>query len=163
MSVGIFYGTTTGVTEEVAQILKDKIPDSEIFDVADGIDNMLDFDFLILCASTWGLGDIQDDWMAVIDDLPKLTEKPVALLGTGDCIAFADTFVDGLKLLYDKCKRAGAKIVGQVSTDDYDFADSIAILDDKFLGLPIDHMNEPEKTEERIENWLISLEKYINN
>ena len=161
MSVGIFYGTTTGVTEEVAQIVNDKIDGSQIFDVADGIDNINDFDFLILCASTWGLGDIQDDWMAVIDELPRLTEKPVALLGTGDCVAFSDTFVDGLKLLYDKCKRAGARIVGQVETDDYDFTDSIAILDDKFLGLAIDHMNEPEKTEQRIEDWLEGLSKYL--
>ena len=56
MSVGIFYGTTTGVTEEVAQIVSDKIEGSELFDVANGIDNINDFDFLILCASTWGLG-----------------------------------------------------------------------------------------------------------
>lgn len=161
MTVGIFYGTTTGVTQEVAEILKDKIPHAEIFDVADGIENMTNFDFLILCASTWGLGDIQDDWMVAIDDLPKLTEKPVALLGTGDAIAFADTFVDGLRLLYDKCKKSGAKIVGMVGVEDYDFSDSIAIIDNKFLGLPIDHVNEPEKTEERIENWLKLLEKYV--
>lgn len=161
MSVGIFYGTTTGVTEEVAQILNDKIEGSELFDVANGIDEMENFDFLIFCASTWGLGDIQDDWMAVIDDLPKLKGKNVALLGTGDAIAFADTFVDGLRLLYDKSKKAGANIVGMVDTSDYDFVASIAIVDNKFLGLPIDHMNEPEKTEERIENWLKTLEKYI--
>lgn len=162
MSVGIFYGTTTGVTEEVAQILSDKIEGSELFDVANGIDNINDFDFLILCASTWGLGDIQDDWMAVIDELPRFNGKPVALLGTGDAVAFADTFVDGLRLLYDKCKKAGANIVGMVPTDGYDFVASIAIIDGKFLGLPIDHMNEPEKTEERIENWLKTLDKYIH-
>ena len=162
MSVGIFYGTTTGVTEEVAQILNDKIEGSELFDVANGIDDMENFDFLIFCASTWGLGDIQDDWMAVIDDLPSLKGKTVALLGTGDAVAFADTFVDGLRLLYDKSKKAGATIVGMVPTDDYDFVASIAIVDNKFLGLPIEHMNEPEKTEERIENWLESLQKYIH-
>lgn len=161
MSVGIFYGTTTGVTEEVAQILNKKIEGSELFDVANGIDQMGNFDFLIFCASTWGLGDIQDDWMAVIDDLPNLKEKPIALLGTGDAIAFSDTFVDGLRLLYDKCKRKGAKIVGFVDKDDYEFTDSIAIIDDKFIGLPIDHMNEASETERRIDKWLEGLKKYL--
>ncbi|WP_067140838.1 flavodoxin [Oceanivirga salmonicida] len=161
MSVGIFYGTTTGVTEEVAEILRDNIEGSEMFDVADGIDDMDDFDFLIFCASTWGLGDVQDDWMAVIDELPNLKERPIALLGTGDAIAFSDTFVDGLRLLYDKCKKKGAKIVGFVDTDGYDFTESVAIIDNKFIGLPIDHMNEPEKTEERIKTWVESLSKFV--
>lgn len=161
MSVGIFYGTTTGVTEEVAEIVNRLIPGSSLHDVANGIDDMLDYDFIILCASTWGLGDIQDDWMAVIDELPNLKERPVALLGTGDAIAFSDTFVDGLRLLYDKCKKKGAKIVGFTDTDDYEFTASVAIIDSKFVGLPIDHMNEADKTEERIEKWLKSLEKYL--
>lgn len=161
MSVGIFYGTTTGVTEEVAEILQSKIDNSEIFDVANGIDEMEDYDFIILCASTWGLGDVQDDWMAVIDDLPNLKERPVALLGTGDAVAFSDTFVDGLRLLYDKCKKKGARIVGFVNPSDYEFDDSVAIIDEKFVGLPIDHMNEPDKTEERIEKWLEGLSKYL--
>ncbi len=161
MSVGIFYGTTTGVTEEVAEILRDNIEGSEIIDVADGIDTMEDYDFLIFCASTWGLGDIQDDWMAVIDDLPNLKERPIALLGTGDAIAFSDTFVDGLRFLYDKCKKKGARIVGFVEPDGYDFTESVAIIDSKFVGLPIDHMNEPEKTEERIKDWVESLSKYL--
>ncbi|MBE3031147.1 flavodoxin [Sneathia sp. DSM 16631] len=162
MSVGIFYGTTTGVTEEVAQILCDKIDGAQMFDVANGIDNMNDFDFLIFCSSTWGLGDLQDDWMAVIDDLPKFNGKPVALLGTGDCVAFADTFIDAMRLLYDKCKKNGANIVGMVPTDGYDFVASLAIIDNKFIALPIDHMNEAEKTEERINNWLEILNKYIH-
>ena len=48
MSVGIFYGTTTGVTEEVAQIVSDKIEGSELFDVANGIDNINDFDLSLI-------------------------------------------------------------------------------------------------------------------
>lgn len=161
MSVGIFYGSSTGITEEVAQMLEDKIPNSTLVNVADGIDNIQDFDFLILCSPTWGLGDLQDDWMAEIDDLPSLVEKPVALLGTGDCIAYPDTFVDGIRTLYDKCKKAKAKIVGMVPTEGYNFIDSTAVLDGKFLGLPIDHINEPELTEKRIDDWLEKLQKYL--
>lgn len=160
MSVGIYYGSSTGITEEVAQMLEDKIDGAELINVADGIDGMQDYDFLILCSSTWGLGDLQDDWMEVIDDMPNLVEKPVAIVGTGDCIAFPDTFVDGIRTLYDKCKKLKAKVVGMVSTEGYNFIDSTAVVDEKFLGLPIDHINEPELTEERIDNWLEKLEKY---
>lgn len=159
--VGIYFGSTTGVTEEVIEVLHSFIPNAEVHDVKDGIDGIQDYDFLILATSTWGLGDLQDDWMYVIDDMPSLKEKPVALLGTGDLIAYPDTFVDSLRTLYDKCKKSGAKIVGRVETSGYDFENSVAIIEDKFVGLPIDHINEPEKTEERIELWVNQLNKYL--
>lgn len=161
MSVAIYFGTTTGVTEEVVEILKNLIPQADVHDVKDGIDGMEDYDFLILCSSTWGLGDLQDDWMYVLDEMPSLKEKPVAILGTGDAIAYADTFVDAMRTMYDKCKKLGAKIVGRVDPSNYDFVDSVAIIDGKFIGLPIDHINEPEKTEERLEKWVESLNKYL--
>lgn len=63
-----------------------------------------------------------------------------------------------LGLLYDQFKALGAKIVGAVSTEDYSFEKSTSIRDGKFVGLPLDEVNESDKTDQRIANWLVSLE-----
>ena len=86
--IGIFYGSSTGSTSEVAQRLAKALgAEANVFDVAsaDAAD-VAGFDVLLLGSSTWGLGDLQDDWE---DFLPKLAEqdlagKNVALFGCGE-------------------------------------------------------------------------------
>jgi len=43
--------------------------------------------------------------------------------------------------------------VGQTSTDGYDFEESLAVVDDMFLGLVIDEDNQDDLTDERLESW----------
>jgi flavodoxin I len=50
--------------------------------------------------------------------------------------------------------KNGAVLTGQVSTDGYEFDESEAVVDGKFLGLPIDEDFEPELTDERVEKWV---------
>ena len=45
-------------------------------------------------------------------------------------------------------------MVGEVSTEDYSFDDSEAVVDGKFVGLALDDVNEDDKTEGRIDAWL---------
>ena len=47
-----------------------------------------------------------------------------------------------------------AVLVGQVSTEGYEFDESTAVVNGKFLGLPVDEDFEPELTDERVENWV---------
>ncbi|MEM9976766.1 MAG: flavodoxin, partial [Cyanobacteria bacterium P01_D01_bin.2] len=45
-------------------------------------------------------------------------------------------------------------IVGAVSAEGYSFEQSTAVRDGQFVGLPLDEVNESDKTEQRIMDWL---------
>lgn len=156
----IIFGSTTGNTESVAEKIKSQIGDCEMVnaDSAD-VNNLVSYKNIILGTSTWGVGDLQDDWE---DFLPKLKEvdlsgKNVAIFGLGDAEAYADSFVDGIGTIYEALKDSGCKFIGQCDTDEYDFADSTAVINDEFIGLPLDEDNESDKTDERIKNWVDSF------
>ena len=59
--------------------------------------------------------------------------------------------------LYNGIKDSGAKFIGAVETDGYTFDDSEAVIDGKFIGLPLDDINEDDKTDTRIEAWLAAI------
>ena len=56
-------------------------------------------DLVVLGTSTWGVGDLQDDWAAQLSKLQAadLSGRKVALFGEGDQTGFGDRFV-GLAL-----------------------------------------------------------------
>ncbi len=58
-----------------------------------------------------------------------------------------------MRALYDKAIERGAAPVGGWLTDGYDFSASTAVIDGVFVGLPIDEMNQPELTHERVAAW----------
>ena len=154
MKTGIFYGSTTGVTEEIASKVgkllgADVMPASEI-------DKVENYDFVIFATSTWGMGDLQDDWQGALDTLvtKNLSGKKVGFIGVGDQSSFGDTFVDGIGVIYDEIKDKGITVVGKTSTDDYSFSSSRAVVDDEFIGLVIDENNQSELTDERINSWV---------
>ena len=70
---------------------------------------------------------------------------------------YSDTFVGGMGELYNGIKDSGAKFIGSVETDGYTFDDSEAVINGKFVGLPLDDINEDDKTDTRIEAWLAAL------
>jgi len=114
---------------------------------------------LLLGTSTWGAGEMQDDWYDGVKTLKSagLAGKTVALFGCGDSESYPDTFCGGMKELYDAAVEAGATVLPGVSTDGYTYDDSEAIDGDKFLGLALDEVNEDDKTEERIDAWLEAI------
>ena len=59
--------------------------------------------------------------------------------------------------LYNGIKSSGAHFIGSVDTDGYTFDDSEAIIDGKFIGLPLDDINEDDKTDNRIDAWLAAI------
>ncbi len=84
MRTGIFYGSTTGNTEAVANQIATRISGSQIHSAEKLTRAELEScDLIILGASTWGLGDLQDDWFDNIESLrsAKLHGKKVALFG----------------------------------------------------------------------------------
>ena len=42
-------------------------------------------------------------------------------------------------------------------TDGYTFGDSEAVIDGKFIGLPLDDINEEDKTDTRIKAWIAAI------
>ena len=165
--VGIFYGSTTGNTESVAEMIKEKLG-ADIVDLHNvesaSVADMDTYQNLIFGTSTWGLGDLQDDFQDFISGLADadLSGKVVALYGLGDSSAYADTFVDGMGEIYESIQGNGCKIVGSVASDEYDFEDSKAFVDDEFVGLPLDEENEGDKHAERVEAWIESIKPELN-
>ncbi|MDE6468691.1 MAG: flavodoxin domain-containing protein, partial [Muribaculaceae bacterium] len=88
MKTGIFYGSTTGTTAELAKTIAKEIgvADADIHDVASTAPARLgDYDFIILGSSTWGDGDLQDDWFDFVDGAQALDldGKKIAIFGCG--------------------------------------------------------------------------------
>ncbi|QZT38147.1 flavodoxin [Halosquirtibacter xylanolyticus] len=161
----IVFGSTTGNTESVAEMIAEKLGgDASILNVDDmSSSDFESYDNLILGTSTWGSGDLQDDWEGSIDDLESadLNGKVIALFGLGDAESYSDTFVDGMGKVYEAVKDKGCTLVGAVDTDGYDYEESEAVVDGKFVGLPLDQDNADDETEDRVTNWVESFKSLL--
>ena len=111
--IGVFYGSTTGTTEDVARKIAEKlnVPQGDIHDASD---------------------------------------------------SYSDTFCDGIGILYEDLKDTGCTFIGITDTAGYTFDASVAVVNGKFVGLPIDEVNEDSQTDQRIDQWVEGLKKEIN-
>ena len=153
----VVYGSSTGTCESIANTIAEKLG-VEAINVSDfNADVVAENDNLILGTSTWGAGELQDDWYDGINVLKgaDLSGKTVAIFGCGDAESYSDTFCGAMKEIYDAAQ--GANILPGVSTDGYTFDDSEGVVDGKFVGLAFDDVNEDDKTEERINAWLEAI------
>ncbi len=160
--IGILYGSSEGNTESVAKTIASKlgVDSADVHDVAKAnAEDASNYDVLLLGCSTWGAGDMQDDWYDFLPKLQKidLSGKLVALFGCGDSASFSDTFCGALGTLRNDLASTGCSFIGEVDASEYTYDDSDAVSDGKFCGLPIDEVNESDKTEERIDSWLEQL------
>ena len=160
---GIFYGSTTGTTESVARLIADKlgIAPADVHEVTQ-LDTALaeSYEALILGTSTWGDGELQDDWYSSLQVLQgaDLSGKIVALFGCGDSESYPDTFCDGIGLLFENLKDSGCIFVGAVDDSDYTYSASVAAADGKFVGLALDDVNESDRTDDRVSAWAAQLQ-----
>ena len=107
--IGVFYGSTTGTTEDLARRIAEKldVPSADVFDVSKLTEALVyEYDVLVLGSSTWGAGELQDDWYDGVKVLKKcdLSHKSVALFGCGDSDSYSDTFCDAIGILYEDLK-----------------------------------------------------------
>lgn len=164
---GIFYGSTTGTTEEVAKQIAALlgVDKSDVHNVAESAPtDVADYEVLILGTSTWGSGDIQDDWADFVNGLKiiDLTGKQIALFGCGD-ETMSDTFCNGVGILYDELKDTGAEFIGAFNADGYGFEHSTAVRDGKAVGLLLDETNESQMSPERIDQWCTIVKNAIKD
>lgn len=158
-STVVIYGSSTGTCQSIAEQIANKLGVKAI-DVANlNEDTVKNNDNLLFGTSTWGAGEMQDDWYEGTKILKSagLSGKTVAIFGCGDSDAYSDTFCGGMKELYDVAKEAGATVLDGVAADDYTYDDSEAVIDGKFVGLALDDLNEDDKTEGRIDAWLETI------
>lgn len=156
----IIYGSSTGTCQSIAETIANKLGVSDILDVAKVTAAQVNvYDNLLLGTSTWGAGDMQDDWYSGIKEIKNanLAGKTVALFGCGDSQSYSDTYCDGMGEIYRELQGTGCNIIGQVPTDGYTYDDSTAVVDDHFVGLALDDVNEGDMTEARIDAWIDSI------
>lgn len=162
MKIGIIYGSSSGTTQSVAETIAKKLQGREVtvMDVAQATpEKIVGFDTLLLGTSTWGWGELQDDWDAFLPKLrtANLSGKIVALFGLGDSASYPDTFVDGMGIIYDALSSTGCTVKGQMKNEGYSFSSSNALRGDTFVGLPLDDTNENKLTSPRIDDWIKSI------
>lgn len=164
--MGIIYGSSTGTCQSIAETIAGKlgIASADVMDANKvSTDKVEEYDVLLLGTSTWGDGELQDDWYDAVKVVKAadLNGKTIALFGCGDSESYCDTFCDGMGIIYDQLKNSGCIFVGKVPVDGYSFSSSVAVVDGNFVGLALDEVNEDDQTEERIDKWIEDIKNNL--
>lgn len=163
--IGIFYGSTMGNTESVANEIAAELgvsPD-DVYNVSEADANAVsNYDILLLGSSTWGSGELQDDWYGFLEQLKGtgLNGKKVGLFGCGDATSYPDTFCDAVGVLYDDLSGTGCTFIGSYKPEGYPAHGSLIERGGEFVGLAIDESDE-SLTPERISGWVQLIEKEL--
>ncbi len=172
--IGIFFGSDTGNTRRVAKSIAKKLgdaADSPVDVKKASVDDLLQYQALILGTPTLGDGELpglgsgagEESWEEFLPQLKgkDLSGKVIALFGLGDQEAYGHEFVDALIFLYQWAIEGGAKVVGFWPVTDYHFEKSNAIVDGQFVGLVIDHENQSDMTDDRLNTWLEQIKPLL--
>ncbi len=169
--IGLFYGSDTGCTDDITKDLVAQWSDATV--VVHEIDDVSAADFdrfniIILGLSTWYDGDLQSDWEVFFEEFKTIdfTNKVVAIYGLGDQIGYGEYFIDGVGILAEVVLGNGGTIIGHWPIEGYRFTDSVAIIEgkeDHFYGLAIDHDNESQLSDDRLEKWISQLKAELQS
>lgn len=157
--VGIFFGSSSGNTATIAERILERLGKdrADLRDVEQSApEDLLGYSLLILGIPTWGTGKTQEDWEKLIPLLATLdlTGRKVALFGLGDQESYPGTFADGLGRLYEALLRTGCSFTGSWPVSGYAYEGSTAVKGGRFVGLVLDEDNQPELSDQRIDQWL---------
>jgi flavodoxin I len=173
--IGIFFGTDSGSTRLVAKKIY-KALGEEVAAKPQNVnrtrpEDMLAYDALIVGTPSYGLSEVPG--VAVGCTVPSWAEflpllegadfsgKRVAVFGTGNQDRYPERFAGSTIHLYRFFQDAGAEIVGQWSTDGYQFEHSEAVVDGRFVGLILDERTQYMHTEARIAAWLKEVQPLL--
>ena len=132
--VHVVFGSTTGMTEAVAGKIAEALG-APAFNVNAGDAAAFDAELLVLGTSTWGIGELQDDWAAQLDGVKSsFAGKKVAVFGLRDSVGFADSFCVAAETIANTAKESGATLVGEV--------------------LKLDDANESDQTDGKVAAWV---------
>ena len=169
--MGIFVGTAGGTSMKIADALAEEfnIEEDDIINMEEDFDDvedqMMEYDILFLGSSTWGQGDLHFSWvdpvLEIEDEEFDFSGKTVAFFGAGDCKKHGEHFCSALGKLHKTFTEAGAKAVGFIPKEDYEYEFSLAEMDNKFCGCGIDEHNESEKSDSRINLWIETVKSEL--
>ena len=88
-TIGLIYGSDTGITEEITNSIVDKwtLSPINVYEASHVKNSDIEnYDILILGLSTWYDGDLQSDWENYFKKFKTMdfTNKTIALYGLGD-------------------------------------------------------------------------------
>ncbi|MEN8726913.1 MAG: flavodoxin [Sulfurovum sp.] len=160
-NIGIFVGSSSGITHAAAEQLEALFDGAELINMEedyDDLDQFEEFDILLIGSSTWGQGDPQRDWVDPLYEMeneePDLSGKKVAFFGAGDQDTHGEHFISALKKMKDIFSSLGADTnYGLWPTEGYNYTFSLAEEEGKFCGLAIDDVNQAELTPQRVATW----------
>jgi len=166
MSVGLYYSTSTGNTETVAEYIADKTGIEGWNDIADvETDEVMAHDAIIIGTPTWHTGADKersgtswDEWL--YETLPDLdfSGKKIAIFGVGDSAGYGDNYCDATGELYDCFTAKGAKVYGMTPAEDgIEYTETKSVRDGKFVGKAFDEDNYSDLSEDRVAEWLDQL------
>lgn len=157
--IGIFYGSATGTTENIARKLAALlgVDAKDVHDVAETAPSEAGkYDILVLGSSTWNDGGLEDDWYDFIAGLEMLDlrGKQVAIFGCGD-ETMSDTFCSAVGIIHDRLKNTECTFIGYYDIIGYHFNHSAAVPENavEAVGLLLDEVNHPELTPTRLAGW----------
>jgi len=169
-SIGIFFGTSTGNTEDVADLLSAAFGDAasdpiEIDGVAGSVaEKFAGFESLVVGTPTWNTGADTERSGTGWDELYysemkelNIAGKKVAVFGLGDSVSYDENYADAAGELHDVFESLGCQMIGYTSQEGYQHEESKAARGDSFCGLLLDAVNEEEKTEDRVNGWVAKL------
>jgi flavodoxin I len=170
-AVAVFFGTSTGSTQEAAELIASKIPDAvgpiDIDSIKKNLaEEFAKYDALVVGTPTWNTGADTErsgvGWDEVYyRQMQKLSlpSKKVAVFGLGDSISYSDNYADATGELHDVFQSLGCTMMGYTSQEGYEHKSSKAIRGDLFCGLLLDAVNQEDLTEQRVEAWVEQLTK----
>ncbi len=116
----VVYGSTTGNTEFLAEVIVSGLKEGGLEVVTKNVSEtkvseVANYDVVVLGCSTWGEGELQDDFIDFYEKMKDLSlaGKKAAVFGPGDKESYPDTFCKAVDLLKEKLKKCGAEIVAE--------------------------------------------------
>ncbi|NEO93323.1 MAG: flavodoxin FldA [Moorea sp. SIO3G5] len=164
--IGLFVGSQTGKTEAAAEEIQAGLGGDDVVTIHK-IEDTENSDFdkyenIIIGCPTWDIGELQADWDGYFEELDNInfSGKKIAYFGTGDQEGYPDNFMDAIGIIEAKISELGGTTVGQwPKTEEYEFNESKALKNGKFIGLALDDDNQSELTEQRIKTWVTQLKQ----
>jgi len=175
-AVGIFFGTSTGNTQTVAEMIYQAFGDDvaaepvdvDTIDAGKLAEAFGAHDALIVGTPTWNTGADSERSGTGWDELyykklpalkKELEGKPVAVFGLGDQISYGENYADATGELFDVFESLGCQMFGAWSQEGYEHQASKSIRGDKFCGLLLDMINQEDLTEARVQKWVAQLKE----
>lgn len=145
---------TSAIAEKIQEHLKSLSPD--FINVNEMNPEVLsEYDLILAGVPTWFDGELPfywDEWLPALEDI-DFAGKKFAIFGLADQIHYPDNFADAVGIFAQFVRRLNGEVIGLTSAENYQFRNSKALENGKFLGLILDEDNEAEKSNERIEQW----------